>query len=137
MLPHTADLVIHASGSTRRELLRALIEGMFTAAGPRPTEESVDEGPPEAVERPFGLRSVGFDSLLVDILNEAVFSAASYHEAYSDINFSSLTDTTADGALLGRPVGGFATEIKAATHHDLKVSRGPDGLYEVTVTFDV
>jgi SHS2 domain-containing protein len=137
ILPHAGDMAVRACGSTRRELLHALMEGMFTAAAPRPSEEKVDEGPPPLVERPFGLHGSNLEFLIVNILNEAIFSAASYGEVYFDIGFSLLTDKAAEGVLIGRPVAGFDIELKAATHHDLKVTRRPDGLLETTVTFDV
>jgi SHS2 domain-containing protein len=129
LLPHTADVAVRAVGKTQEELFRSLLQGMFTAAEPR-------EADGEIVERPFETDSPDMAALMVDFLNEALALSDINREAYRDVRFSALTGTHAAGVLVGKPVDGFETQIKAATHHDLQIKTAAAEL-EATVTFDV
>ena len=122
ILPHTADVRVRAIGSTRAGLLVAALKGMFAAAGPRFAESG------DRVERPFKLEAPDFSSLLVDLLNEAVSLSDEDHEAYEDISFTLITDKKAEGVFVDRPVTGFETQIKAATHHGLDVKKNDEEL---------
>lgn len=130
ILPHTADLSVRASGDSKEELVRSVLRGMFEAAEP-------DFGEGAAPERRFSVVSADFETLLVDLLNEAIAFSCMYHEAYDDVRFSVFSDTEAEGVFIGRPVTRFGTELKAATFHDLQVAQNDQGLWETTVTFDV
>jgi SHS2 domain-containing protein len=130
ILPHTADIRIKATGSTRAGLMTAALKGMSAAAGPR-AKEGV-----EAVERPFSLSADDFPSLLVDLLNEAVSLSDTHREAYEDIRFTLATDKKAEGAFVGRPIEAFETQIKAATHHDLDIVKNAEGQWEAVIVFD-
>jgi SHS2 domain-containing protein len=128
ILPHTGDVAVKATGSTREELFSAVLQGMFEAAEPRIENNA-------KVKREFAVESADLDSLLVDLLNEAIYMSHAHREAYDSVRFSELTWTRASGDLIGRPATGFETEIKAATHYDLSVSETEDG-WTATVTFD-
>lgn len=130
ILPHRADMTIQARGKTREEALRCLLQGMFTAAEPR------FEGGEDA-RRPFDVHSDDAQSLAIDFLNAVLAESDIHHEAYGDVKFTKLSDAEATGILIGRKVRGFETQVKAATHHDLHVSREPDGDWTMRVTFDV
>lgn len=130
ILPHTADVRIKATGSTRAGLMTAALKGMFAAAGPRMKEGA------ETLERPFTLSATDFPSLLVDVLNEAVSLSDTHREAYEDIRFTLATDKKTEGVFVGRPVEGFETQIKAATHHDLDIVKNPEGQWETVIVFD-
>lgn len=130
ILPHTTDVRVRALGSTRAGLLVAALKGMFAAAGPRFTEGA------DRVERPFKIEAPDFASLLVDVLNEAVSLSDANHEAYEDISFSLITDKKAEGVFVDRPVTGFDTRIKAATHIGLDVKKNNEGNWETILTFD-
>lgn len=129
LLPHTADVAVRARGSSKAELLTAAVQGMFAAAEP----QYVKNG--EEIERPFEVAAEDFPSLLVAVLNEAIFHAGTRHEAYDDVNIASLAEMKAHGILKGRPITGFGTEIKAATYHDLSVEK-KNGTWQATVIFD-
>lgn len=136
LLPHTADVAVKATGSSREELFSAAMQGMFEAASPRSAAEGASVPPSMKVERKFLISSSEEVSLLVDLLNEAIYLSATHGEAYDDIEFATCTLTNAAGVFKGRAVEGFATEIKAATYHDLKIEKS-DGLLTATIVFDV
>lgn len=103
---------------------------MFEAVKPEYVEGS------ERVERKFSIMADSSEALLVDLLNEAVSLSDSFHEAYEEVVFESVTETEAEGAFMGRPVSAFEVQIKAVTHHNLEVVQS-DGKWEATITFDV
>ena len=130
ILPHTADVRVRALGSTRAGLLIAALKGMFSAAVPRYV------GEPTETRRPFKLESGDFNALLVDFLNEAVSLSDMNHEAYEDVAFTLITDTKAEGEFVGKPVTGFETQIKAATHTGQGATKKDEVVWEATLTFD-
>lgn len=131
ILPHTADVAIRASGKNMEELLQALLQGMFAAAGPQWADD-------KTIERSFFISSSDTVALVVDFLSEALATSDINKEAYTEAKFFSLTDTSAKGILVGKPITSFETQIKAVTFHNLEIHRRPDGgLFETTVTFDV
>lgn len=131
ILPQTADIRIKAMGATRAGLLIAAVKGMSAATGPRLVEKS------KLVERKFDVSSPDFPSLLVDVLNEAATLSDTNKETYEDVKFSLITDKQAQGFFIGRPVSGFATRIKAATHQELDVKKNELDQWEATIVFDV
>jgi SHS2 domain-containing protein len=130
ILPHTADMRVRASGGTRAGLLESALKGMFAAAGPRPGDGDA------SVERPFSVKAADFSALLVDFLNEAVSQSDVHKEVYEAVRFDLVTTTEIKGAFIGRPIDGFETQIKAATHGGVAVERNEEGLWEATITFD-
>lgn len=130
ILPHTADMRIRASGGTRAGLLESALKGMFAAAGPRPGEGDA------SVERPFSVKAADFPALLVDFLNEAISQSDINKEAYEAVRFDLVTMTEVKGAFVGRPIQGFETQVKAATHGGLEVKKNEEGLWEAVITFD-
>lgn len=129
ILPHTADVKVKAKGESLEGLLNFLLQGMFAAAEPRFENEKV-------IERSFSVRSSDQVALVVDFLSEALALSDINSEAYTNVRFSSITDISAEGVLIGKSVSGFETQIKAATYHDLEIKKF-DGEFEATVTFDV
>ncbi len=132
LLEHTADVAVKVLASTKAGLAIAAVQGMFAAAEPRLGAEDAPD-----VKRPFDVSGEDFPSLLVNLLNEAVSLGNLHHERYQDISFALITDKKAEGEFVGKPVAGFGTEIKAATHHDLKVEKNVNGEWETVITFDV
>lgn len=131
ILPHTADVAIRATGSTKPALLAAALQGMFAAAEPRFLT------PEEPRQRVFKIEAGDFAALLVDFLNQAVALSDINREAYEDARFSLVTDKKIEGTLIGRAIDSFGTQIKAATHHNLEVKKNGQDFWEATITFDV
>lgn len=110
--------------------MESALKGMFAAAGPRPGEGDA------SVERPFSVKAADFPALLIDFLNEAISHSDVNKEVYEAVRFDLVTTTEAKGAFVGRPIEGFETQIKAATHSGLAVERNEEGLWDATITFD-
>lgn len=72
----------------------------------------------------------------MDFLSEALALAHVHREVYADARFQELSSTTLRATLQGIPVGGFARDVKAATHHEVEVIPTRRG-HEATVVFDV
>lgn len=129
VLEHTADLRVKASGRTAEELFRNALRGMAHVM--KPDAASHD------TRRPFALDAADETALLVDFLNEALYSANVHKEVYTDVEFHSMSPVHAEGELIGTAVEEFDKDIKAATYHEAQVRVTPDGWREVTVVFDI
>lgn len=130
LLPHTADVAIKVTAATKVGLLSAAIQGMCAYSAPQFAGD-------EERTHHFLVKAADFPSLLIDTLNDIIGQASAGHEAYETVRFDLLTDTQAEGTATGRPIKGFGTEIKAATHHGLKVEKNEEGKWETTIVFDV
>lgn len=126
---HTADLKIHITAKSREDLFRDALRGMTDATGP------VWKDAPNVV-REFTVHSADRNSLLVDVLSEAVFLGDIHNEAYDDIHIEELTDTLFRGRLRGKPIERLSLEIKAVTHHGLNITES-GGMWEATLVFDI
>jgi SHS2 domain-containing protein len=132
IVPHAAGVSVRVFASTKAGLAMASLQGMFAAAAPR-----FVNGEALPVERPFKVESRDFGALLVDVLREAISSAAANEEGYEDIRFNLITDTKAEGAFIGRPVKSYGTVIKAAKEDSLLVDKNEKGEWETTVVLNV
>jgi len=131
ILPHMADLKIRAYGKDLSELFAHALKGMFMSIQPQVTPGS------GAVQRPFGVASHDRASLLVDFLSHALCLSDTYGEAYLDATIESLTETYIKGVFHGVRVDDFGEgEIKAVTHHDLKLEQ-QDGAWVAEILFDI
>jgi SHS2 domain-containing protein len=132
ILPHTADLQIRAYGKNIKELFCNALKGMFSSLGPEVI-------PDEKVElRTFDVSSGDRELLLVDFLSEALYLSDVYGEAYLDVEITEMSDTHIKGILHGTAITDFAAgEIKAVTHHGLKIVHSDDGTWFSEVIFDL
>src|SRR3989344_3563848 len=90
ILPHTADVAVKVTASTKAGLAIAALQGMFAASKPRIKDEDAAD-----VKHPFSLEAADFPSLLVDLLNEAVAGASDGPKMFRDISFTLITDKKA------------------------------------------
>lgn len=92
------------------------------------------------VERPFAVERTGGpdpEILLIDFLSEALYHSDVHGEAYDRLKIETITGHSIKGVLQGVKIEGFeGGEIKAVTHHDLRVEKKEDG-YEAQVLFDL
>ena len=140
-LPHTADIKIRVYGSSMKELFQHALIGMFQEIGPhaqeceKQGERLICDSLPEKHE--IKVKAIDRDALLVDFLSEALYLSDVNNEAYLDAEIHELTDTTISATLRGVKVTGFdVVEIKAVTHHDLKIKE-IDGAWQVDIVFDI
>jgi len=140
-LPHTADIKIRVYGSSMKEIFKNALMGMFQVIGPHADgcEEKDDRLVcPELPEtHDITVDAIDRDALLVDFLSEALYLSDVHNEAYFDADIGDLTDTHIKATLHGVKVTGFdVVEIKAVTHHDLKIEEIGRSL-QVDIVFDI
>lgn len=147
ILPHTADLKIRAYGKDLKTLFSHMIKGMFSSIHPVTNECTYEQErlvcEKLSVSRPIDVKSHDLESLLVDFLSEALSLSDIYHEAYLDIEYSDMNvESDGDtyyikGTLKGIKIEDFeGGEIKAVTHHDVKVEKKGD-VWVAEVLFDL
>lgn len=130
---HTADVGLHASGSTLRELFVHTAEGMESLLVP-----------PEQVRTQVRreIRAEGHDavSLLVNWLNELVFLFDTEYLIFRQFEIDDLSETRLHAFAFGEPYDAsrhdLGSAIKAATWHNAAVEQ-VEGGYRATVIFDI
>lgn len=131
---HVGELVLVVSAGTPEgvyaEVLRGL--GQELAAD---DEGGAPAGDPE--RRPLALVSSGPETLLADVLNEALFLAETQGLLPVGAEVASLAGGTLRGTLLMvRPAVAPRPVVKAATYHDLEVAHVGGG-WRARVVLDV
>ncbi len=131
LLSHTADVGIHAWGDSLAEAFAAAALGLADVLGAR----AEAPGSP----RPVRAEAADVEALLVDFLNELVLLHETSEVAFAAVRVTRVDDAEVEAEvdvvpLAGEPVG---TPVKAATYHQLRVDRRPDGGAEVRVFLDV
>jgi hypothetical protein len=135
ILPEEGGLRIRVIAATRAGLLSAAVQGAFAAAGPKWVQEDPVLAP--VARRQFKIQAADFSSLVVDLLNQAISLASANREAYEDISFSLITDTKAEGELVGRAVRGFDKEIKSANRPGVNVEKNVVGQWQTIISFEI
>ena len=130
ILPHTADLRVHARGQTLEALFRNALRGMSAVIQPAAMAE-----PPNS-ERALSLTAPDATALLVDFLSEALALAHVNREIYPDVRFEELSPRALRATLRVVPVHTFIEDVKAVTYHGAEVKATHHG-YEVTIVYDI
>ncbi len=130
ILPHTADLKIRANGTTKEKLFQNALLAMLESQKPK----IINSG---KVQREIKIKSLDLSSLLVDFLNEALYSSQTNQETYFEVQFKKISDNEIEANLFGQKVARFGQEIKAATFHDLEIKQRENHSWEVIVLFDI
>ena len=139
ILEHTSDLRIVARGPTPRELFVNMMRGMFAAMKSRPrTNADLTQTDAEKtkVTRPIKVSSPDREALLVDFLNEALYLSDTHQEIYDTVEFTKFSAAELYGTLQGHVREAIWLQVKAATHHGLKIEEH-DGMFEATVVLDI
>ncbi len=129
VLEHTADFIVKANGKTLEELFSETMRGMFEAIGPQFESD-------KKIKRDIKISSIDLKALLVDFLSEALYQSDVNNEAYFEANFKKLTETELEAELIGRKIDSFEEEIKAVTHHRLKLEK-KNNKWVAEVLFDI
>jgi SHS2 domain-containing protein len=131
LLSSTSEHKIRVFGHSWPELVANALKGMFESIEAKP---DLDKKP---ISRKFDVNGFDRESLLVNFLSEALYLSSVHHEAYYDVNFTSLSDICATGIIKGHKISGFAgCEIKAVTHHDMHII-SKDSMLQTDILFDV
>ena len=133
ILNHTADIRIRACGKDLKELFKHAAFGMFNILADL-------EGITTSTKLQIKLEAPDSEELLIEWLDELLYNFYTKHIIFSKFNIIELSPTKLTAEVKGRFIGEnknrLKTEIKAATHHDLKI-REKDGYCTVEIIFDV
>jgi protein archease len=141
VIDHTADLKIRVFGSSKKELFRNALIGMFQSIGPQSSTCTYQNNrivcPELPITHQIRLTSLDCNVLLIDFLSEALYLSDIYNEAYLDVDIEELSDTSINAIVHGIKVGGFeVVEIKAVTFHDLNIMQ-INGMWQTDIVFDI
>ena len=129
---HTADVGITAYGATLEELFANAALGMFSIVG--------DPGKVSPREtREVDVRAQGRESLLAAFLSELLYLFEVERFVTHDAQVTKVSDTEVTATARGEAIGphhDLYTEIKAVTHHGLRVEQVGD-MWEADVLFDI
>jgi len=130
---HTADISIKAYGKSLKELFQNTAFGMFSILADL-------EGIKVSTELEIKVEAPDTEELLIEWLDELLYNFYTKHIIFFEFGISELTDTNLTAKVKGRFIGEnknrLKTEIKAATRHDLHITKNND-IYEVRIVFDV
>ena len=132
ILDHTADVGVAAYGATPEELFANAALGMFSIVG------DPDKVVPRE-EREVHVRSDDVESLLAAFLAELLYLFEVGHFMPHRTTVQAVSDHEVRATVHGEPVSpvhDLTTDIKAVTHHGLRVEKRDDG-WRATVLFDV
>ena len=132
IIEHTADVGLAAYGSTQKELFANAALGIFSIIG------EFDEVRP-VEQRQVHVTAPDIDLLLADFLGELLYLLEVEHFVCRRARVESVSETELRGTLDGEPLSAchrLDTEIKAVTHHGLKVEKQGD-IWQATVLFDI
>ncbi len=130
---HTADVGLHAYGSTLSELFIHAAQGM----------ESLMVSPEQVrIQVSHEVEVQGHDnlSLLIAWLNELIFLFDTEYLLFCQFEIESLTETHLKGRAWGEPYDEqrheLSSAIKAATWHEAAIEQTDDG-YKARIIFDI
>lgn len=130
---HTADIGLHASGTTLRELFVHVAEGMESLLVP-------PEQVRTTVRREIHVEGHDAVSLLVSWLNELIFLFDTEYLIFRQFEIDDLSETYLHAYARGEPYDASRHElgsaIKAATWHEAAVEQ-VEGGFRATVIFDI
>jgi len=130
---HTADVGLHAYGSTLPELFIHAAQGM----------ESLMVSPKQVrlqVSREITAEGHDVVSLLIAWLNELIFLFDTEYLIFREFEIDSLTETHLKGRASGEPYDeqrhDMSSAIKAVTWHEAAVEQTAEG-YKARIIFDI
>jgi SHS2 domain-containing protein len=134
LIEHTADLAIIVDGQTLPDLLANLayaICDLMVEAGTVERRVSVD----------LSVEADDLDMLVVDWANEILYRASAERLLLPEVDRLKVNDRSVRARGHGEPLDAkrhhWKTELKAATYHDLRIDRRPDGSLTVQMVLDV
>ena len=124
LLEHTADIGLEATATTVEKLFIEAAHALQMVLGGAP-----EAAPEEVLQVEIG--AVDREELLVNWLNELLFLLETRHFYLADLDITRLTATRLHAVLRGEAFDpdrhSFAREIKAVTHHQLRLEESPAG----------
>jgi SHS2 domain-containing protein len=131
MLEHTADVRMMVQADSLKELFSDAVFGMMEILQPQ------TGGQKQAIQRTIALQAADTTALLVDFLNEVLFTAHVNKEIYDKVIFKTLLPQSLEAILKGFAAKSFGDDIKAVTYHEADVREMKDGRWETMIVFDI
>jgi len=131
ILPHPSDVRLQITASTKGELFQGALAGMASIINAGLYKKT------QIVKENIKVESLDFDTLLVDFLSEVLAKTDISHAVFNKLKIKKLTDSSLQAEIKGQKSDYFGQEIKAVTHHGLKIKQDKSGNYEVTILFDI
>ncbi len=133
LLSHTADVRIHAEGSTIEDLFLASLLGLCSVLSPeadfnRETNVAAD---------PVTVNSSDCTSLLIDFLAEALYLMYRDHTLLFTCSLELHGTNSITATFGGVKADGFDNDVKAVTYHEAEVLVNDNGDYECTIVLDI
>lgn len=127
---HTADIRVHAFGTDLPELFKNCAQAMTEVLfGPEVLALRADR------EVTISVSAAALEELLVEWLSKLLYLSSTSYSACVSFKFNDLS-TKSLTAVVGLCKAQAIDDIKAVTHHDLKIIKVGD-TWEVEVTFDI
>jgi len=132
-IPHTADIALRIYGHDLKELFANAAFGMFDIIADL-------SGLKKDVSVDINLEATQTEDLLVSWLDELLYNFYTKGIIFFDFEIIDISNTRIMAHAYGKHLGSnrnrLKREIKAATYHDLKITK-IDGIYSVDIVFDV
>ncbi len=130
ILEHSGDLRLRVYGKTLEDVYTNAARGMFEVI----MEAPISNIPSKESEEVF-VESGDSDALLIDFLNELLYQS-DIHNAVFKVNIMELTKYRVRANITRVSNGPFVLEIKAVTHHKMKIKKIKDG-FSTELLFDL
>jgi len=131
---HTADVGVHVSGGTLKELFTNAAAALYEALGQLEKSEIRDQ-------KLLEIEAATPEDLLHDWLAELLYEVEVNHLLYDEVEITELTPQRMAATLYGGEIdfdrSQVNEEIKAITYHELRVEQLPDATWRATVIVDV
>lgn len=132
-IPHTADWSFRAYGHNLNELFENAAYAIFAMEGTIPPDAATRA--PE-VTHTVEIGGIDFESVLVNWLNELLYLQDTRQETFFRFQIDELSPQSLRARVYGRSNANIEKLVKAATFHDLKIERTPEG-WQAVVVVDV
>lgn len=131
IVKHTADIRLFIEADTEQDLFRDALLGLMGLIYPE--SEKVQK----KVKRVVSLTAPDITVLLIDFLSDALTSAHTNKEVYSNVEIKSLGQNNLEAILIGDKVDHFKEDVKAVTYHEAEVKKNERGKWETTLVLDI
>jgi len=130
---HTADIGVRIKGEDLKDLFKNAGLAVFLISARKQYTASK-----EHPKLNINLQAQDIEELFVNWLNEIISLAAVNSLVFHNIIIKKLQDNCLEAVVIGSDTGNYKinTEIKAATHHQLKLEE-VEGRWQAEVIFDV
>ncbi len=130
---HTADIGVRIKGEDLKDLFKNAGLAVFSISARK--QYTVSKEHPKLN---INLQAQDIQELFVNWLNEIISLAAVNCLVFHNIIINKLQDNCLEAVVIGSDAGNYKinTEIKAATHHQLKLEE-VEGGWQAEVIFDV